>query len=193
MAAIRIRISEGVVDVVEKGGVRITLRADRVLVEVAREVENTSINLGVDASEWRHLPARQRRSAAVEKARVPTAGLFDDSETRVARQARARDRLEKVEKERRSAADYVERVFRQQDRPLTTTELADLVTDTTEYESQSSNLGNTLRTAMDRDPERFVQLDKYTWGLRDLVPNWKERNLLPNRTVFDEAGDNNDT
>lgn len=71
---------------------------------------------------------------------------------------------------RKKLADYAAEMLQQQGKTMTTRELADIITQDTDYQPPSGTLSpNTVRTALLREPDRFVQRDKYTWGLLEWV------------------------
>jgi len=119
-------------------------------------------------------------------------GLFDDhkpvrrldpasrEESRAARTSSGlQSAIAKRPVSTKSAADYIEELFQLENRPLTTSELAELLPSRTDFVSHSTHLPNTLRTAMYRNPDRFIQLDKFTWGLSSKILEWQELGLLP--------------
>lgn len=65
----------------------------------------------------------------------------------------------------RKASDYLEEVFRHIHRPATPVELAELITELTDFTTTSKTLPNTLRTAMEREPKRFKRMGDSAWGL----------------------------
>lgn len=167
MSTVRILIDDAAITIQQPGGVNVSLPADHVDISIGAHAP--TVNIGFDRAQPpsradRGGPGEDRRQAGQPSRRVVNAratGLGG---------GRGRGSASVT-----SAADYIESVFRRERRPLTTSELAQLVPETTAYSSSSENIANNLRIAMKREPDRFEQLDASRWFLRSLLTGWHSR------------------
>jgi hypothetical protein len=174
MPVLKIVIKADRVELLEEGRINMSLPASQVQLEIERSIPGMTFDLSTSSR-------GQAVYSDFPKPKIPRETL-----NHAINPERARfyggGRPTKL---KRKAADYIAEVFRVEDRPITTSELADLVPRVTGYDSASSNLQNTLRTAMAREEDRFRQYDAYTWGLRSLENKWAEEGKISSELLQD--------
>jgi hypothetical protein len=171
MPVLKIVIKADRVELLEEGRINMSLPASQVQLEIERPIPGMTFDLSTSS--------RGQAVLSDAKPKIPRETL-----SRAINHQRFFGGARQI-KVKRKAADYIEEVFRVEDRPLTTSELADLVPRVTGYDSSSSNLQNTLRTAMAREEEKFRQYDAYTWGLRSLEDKWAEEGKISPEVLQD--------
>lgn len=167
MSTVRITINDSAITIQQPGGVNVSLPADHVDISIGAHAP--TVDIGFDraqpASRADRRAAREGREQAPQRSRRTVhaqASVHGEGQLRASATVT-------------TAADHIESVFRRERRPMSTSELAQLVPATTSYSSASENVANNLRIAMKREPDRFKQLDASRWILKSLLPEGRRR------------------